>query len=145
MSLSWTDLVETLNASVDALLLEFASRDPLRGRVFDQIGVDGAAEEHHVLATWRRLDADDVLRRLVRLTLENAFLVDLLEFAFETRAKARIHGRAAAEDDLLVELASVVHGRAVDHFKDLFGDAADLLAEQRRSKEHFGRFESFAR
>ena len=78
------------------------------------------------------------------ISFEHSLQIQLCDLAFEATCKARIHGGATAEHDVLVEVGSYVHVGLLYCVEEELGYAHAFAVGQMRLEEDFGRFEALA-
>jgi hypothetical protein len=93
-------------------------------------------------ARWRVLDAALEADEVGAVVVAALGEPELAEVLFEARRQARIHGGAAREDDVVVELLARVDVGLVDAVEELLGHAAAVDVDERRLEEALGGLEA---
>ncbi len=78
------------------------------------------------------------------ISLEDSLQVELGDLSLESAGEARVHGGAAREHNVLVELRPDVHVGRLDRVEEQLGDAHTLAVGQVRLKEDLWRLEALA-
>lgn len=125
------------------LLFPFGLGDPEGFVGPHQVGKDSAALEDHMLALWRIIDPDLDLGLAVGVTLEDALGVEGAHVLLQTSWETRVHGGAAREDNVLVELGTKVDIGCLDGLKEDVRKTGAFAVYQGRIEQDLRRFKPF--
>mmetsp|Transcript_73030 Transcript_73030/g.128679 ORF Transcript_73030/g.128679 Transcript_73030/m.128679 type:complete len:276 (+) Transcript_73030:164-991(+) len=106
--------------------------------VLHQLGQHCTPQKDHVLAPRGVLNAQLEFRQSGPIPLQGRVQILLPDLVLDTGWQARKHGRAPAEDDVLVHLHAVVDGAVLNGAVDEFGHPVPILVHQTGLEQHLG-------